>query len=191
MSESLTKTHTYTEADCVIRPGEGKTVDSGMVLKIRANDMDGYFSMMEGCLDPKQLLAPHTHQRETQAVYVIDGELEFEVGGEGGLRFTAGKGSYVIKPKGVEHCFWNASDRPVPYIELSTGQNFESFQLTTDQVNKVRVGRNADTQFEMKIHFERIPSLLRRHGLTSVSGMKTPGPVDAATVFDLLKPLMS
>jgi len=190
MTDTLTHTNTYDAESCVIRPGEGEKVDSGMVLKIRARDMDGYFSMMEGCLQPKQLLAPHTHLRETQAVYVIRGELEFEVGGEGGLRFTAGTGSYIIKPKGVEHSFWNASDEPVPYIELSTGQNFESFQVSTNQANKVRVSREAASKFDMKIHVERIPKMLRDHGLTSVSGMKLPGSLDAARVIDLLKPIL-
>jgi len=178
MTDTLTATTTFSADGCVIRPGEGRKVDSGMTLKILAKDMDGYFSMMEGCLQPKQLLAPHTHQRETQAVYVIEGgALEFEVGGEGGMRFTAGAGSYVIKPKGVEHCFWNAGESPVRYIELSTGSNFEAFQKTTDQGNKIKVARDAASKFEMTIHVERIPGLLERHGLTSISGVKIPPPV--------------
>ncbi len=190
MTEKLTTENTYDVDSCCIRPGTGEKVDSGMILKIPAQAMEGYFGMMEGCLQPKQLLAPHTHLRETQAIYVIEGELEFEVGGEGGLRFMAEEGSYVIKPKGVEHCFWNALDRPLRYIELSTGQNFESFQRSTNQFDKVKVSREAATKFDMKIHFDRVPTLLRRHNLTSVSGMKLPGPLDAATVIDFLKPIL-
>ncbi len=190
MTETLTQTTTYDAQRCCIRPGQGEKVDSGMILKICAQDMDGYFSMMEGCLQGKQLLAPHTHLRETQAVYVIEGELVFEVGGEGGLQFTAEAGSYVIKPKGVEHCFWNPTDRPLKYIELSTGQNFESFQRSTNQRNKVKAIRESGTKFDMKIHVERIPSLLRRHGLTSVSGMKLPSALDAASLIDLVKPIL-
>jgi len=184
MTDTLTTSNTLSAADCVIRPGEGRKVDSGMTLKINAKDMDGYFGMMEGCLEPKQLLAPHTHERETQAVYVIEGgDLEFEVGGEGGLRFTAGVDCYVIKPKGVEHCFWNPGETPVRYIELSTGSNFEAFQKTTDQLNKVKVARDAASKFEMVIHVERIPTLLERHGLTSVSGVKISGPLHKVASF--------
>lgn len=47
---------------------------------------------------------PGTHTTEHQAIY-IEGYLEFEVGGEGGLRFAAGAGSYIIEPKGLSHCF--------------------------------------------------------------------------------------
>ncbi len=175
MTDTLTTTTTHSAEECVVRPGEGQRVGSGMILKINAKEMDGFFGMMEGCLEPKQLLAPHTHQRETQAVYVIEGgSLEFEVGGENGLRFTADPGCYVIKPKGVEHCFWNPGDTAVRYIELSTGANFEAFQKTTDQLNKVKVARDSASKFEMEIHLERIPGLMKRHGLQSVSGLKIP-----------------
>lgn len=190
MKETLTTSTTYKAENCVVRPGEGQRVDSGMVLKINAKDMDGFFGMMEGCLEPRQLLAPHTHERETQAVYVIDGgSLEFEVGGEGGLRFTADPGCYVIKPKGVEHCFWNPGDAPVRYIELSTGSNFEAFQRTTDQVNKFKVARDAASKFEMTIHVDRIPALMKRHGLKSVSGVKLSSTIaNIAEFFDKLLP---
>lgn len=189
MTARLETTKTYTAEDCIVRPGEGRKVDSGMTLKINATDMDGFFGMMEGCLEPKQLLAPHTHRRETQAVYVIEGgSLEFEVGGEGGLRFTADPDCYVIKPKGVEHCFWNAGDTPVRYIELSTGANFEAFQKTTDQLDKIKIARDAATEYEMKIHVERIPVLMKRHGLTSVSGLKMPFIRGIAALLEKLGP---
>ena len=188
MKDTLTVKTTYKAEECVVRPGEGRKVDSGMVLKVLSKDMDGYFSMMEGCLQAKELLAPHTHERETQAVFVIEGgDLEFEVGGEDGLRFTAGVGSYIIKPKGVEHSFWNPGDTPVRYIELSTGENFESFQLSTDQGNKLKVIRESITKHEMTIHVERIPKMMLRHGLKRVSGAKMPD-IDLSKLLDKLKP---
>lgn len=187
MTDTLTVNTTYKAEDCVVRPGEGEKVDSGMVLKINAADMEGYFGMMEGCLKGKQLLAPHTHERETQAVYVINGELEFEVGGEGGLRFMAETGSYIIKPKGIEHAFWNAGDDPVNYIELSTGSNFEDFQRSTDQFNKHKVMKESITKHSMTIHIERIPEMLERHGLTSVSGLNLPESVDAVKALGAIK----
>lgn len=189
MTDNLEKTITYTAEDCVVRPGEGRKVESGMTLKINANDMDGFFGMMEGTIEPKQLLPPHTHTRETQAVYVIGGgSLEFEVGGEGGLRFTADPDCYVIKPKGVQHAFWNEGDTPVKYIELSTGANFEAFQKSTDQRNKIKVAREAATEYDITIHIERIPGLMKRHGLTKVSGMKMPFIRGIAALVEKLGP---
>ena len=75
---------------------------------------------------PNELLAPHTHEHEAQLVYVITGELEFEVGGKDGLRFKAPAGSYVIKPVGIEHAFWNKGAIPARYIELSGKEHFEN-----------------------------------------------------------------
>jgi len=54
------------------------------------------FFSNEGVIYPNELLAPHTHDHEAQLVYIITGELEFEVGGKGGLRFSAPAGSYII-----------------------------------------------------------------------------------------------
>ena len=64
-------------------------------------------------------------------MYVISGELEFEVGGADGLRFTVPAGSFVRKPAGIEHCFWNATGTPCEYIELSAGERFQQMVEAT------------------------------------------------------------
>ena len=90
----------------LIEKGTGEVIN-GSQIKIRAQQLGGAFSVMQADIAPHQLLAPHTHLHEDQAVFVISGSLEFEVGGEGGTRFTANPGDYVIKPRHVMHCFWN------------------------------------------------------------------------------------
>ena len=43
---------------------------------------------------------PHTHTKEDEAYYVIDGEVTFRVGDES---FEARPGSYVFLPRGIQH----------------------------------------------------------------------------------------
>ena len=119
-----------TTEDLLIRPrlGDGEKTATDMTIIARAEALGGDFTIMQGRIGPKRLLPPHTHTYEDQAVYLIEGTLEFEVGGEGGLRFRAEKGDWVLKPRGIQHTFWNPSeDVTVQYIELSGKDGFEKF----------------------------------------------------------------
>ena len=44
----------------------------------------------------------HTHDDHTDCFYVLEGEIQFTVEGE---TFTAGQGTFVAAPRGVEHRF--------------------------------------------------------------------------------------
>lgn len=156
----------------LVEPGGGEQIHS-MLVKVRSSQLGGDFSIMQATVEPHQLLAPHTHQHEDQAVFVIEGELEFEVGGEGGTRFTARKGAYVIKPRQVMHCFWNNTDHTVHYIELSGRDGFEGFVDSTAD-GAVKAAVKAEEDYGVTFHPERIPGLLKKHGLTSVAGMGMP-----------------
>ncbi len=156
----------------LIEPGEGELIGS-MRIKVRAKQLGGDFSVMQATVEPHQLLVPHTHQNEDQAVFIIDGELEFEVGGEGGTRFTAKKGAYIIKPRGISHGFWNRTDQACHYIELSGREGFEHFVDDTAE-GALRAAKEAEKKYDVTFHVERVPSLMKEHCLTSVAGMEMP-----------------
>ena len=161
-------------ADLLVTPGAGETTASDMVIKFRSGLLGGDFSIMEGVVRPGELLAPHTHEHEDQAVYVIDGELEFEVGGADGLRFSAGAGSYVLKPRGISHGFWNVKDTTVRYIELSGRSGFEKFiDARQDGIGAMIEAAQGD--LGMTMHMDRIPALMKEHGLTGLAGVNEAG----------------
>ena len=153
-------------------PGEGEKTASDMVIKARAKEMAGDFSVMEGTIFPHELLAPHTHDHEAQLVYVINGELEFEVGGEDGLNFKAGAGSYVIKPKGIMHAFWNNTDEEVKYIELSGRNYFEGFVDSKKKGNLHAITHSKD--HGMDTHMKDTIRLMKKHKLSGLSMMEFP-----------------
>ena len=66
-------------------------------------DTDGRYSLAEVVI-PKAggEPPPHTHTREDEAYYILEGKLTFRVGGQ---TVEAGPGDYVWLPRGVEHSF--------------------------------------------------------------------------------------
>ncbi len=167
----------YETKDLLIRPqlGEGEKTATDMLIIARSKMLGGDFSIMQGTIGPRELLAPHTHEHEDQAVFIISGELEFEVGGEGGLRFSAGPGDYVLKPRGVEHCFWNLSEtETVHYIELSGRDGFEKF-VDGRSKGLLRWQAEAHIKLDIDTSFLRIPILLKRHGLTGLASATYSG----------------
>lgn len=161
----------YRVQDLLFNPaeGDGEKTATDMTIIGDVDMLDG-FSIMHGVVPAKSLLAPHTHADEAQAIYVISGSLEMEVGGEDGLRFSAQAGSYVLKPKGVEHCFWNLGDEDVQYIELNNGPKFAGFVRSRSE-GAVRSTLHAEADYDVKANPKRIPKLLlknRLRGLASV-----------------------
>jgi mannose-6-phosphate isomerase-like protein (cupin superfamily) len=56
---------------------------------------------------------PHIHRNHEEGFYVLEGELEFTVGGE---RITAPAGTFVMVPIGVLHTFGNARAERVRFL---------------------------------------------------------------------------
>ncbi len=159
----------YTVQELLRLPGEGEKINA-MTIKARVSDLSGQFGIMEAELPAKTMIAPHHHEHEAQAVFVISGELEFEVGGEGGLRFTAPAGSYIIKPRRVQHCFWNARNEPSRYIELSGNCGFEDFVEDAANANPIAI-KKAEDVHQTFFAVDRVPRLLAQHRLKALHGM--------------------
>lgn len=162
----------YTLESLLKLPGQGETTSSDMVIKAGVEDLEGDFSVMEGVIHPHELLAPHTHEHEAQLVYIISGELEFEVGGEDGLKFTATAGSYVIKPKGIMHAFWNKTEEPARYIELSGKEYFQNFVKSKAEGDLYAIAHAKD--FGMTTHMTDSVRLMMSNKLTGLSMMEFP-----------------
>lgn len=161
--------------DLVRTSGQGDKTASDMTVIFRSALLGGDFSVMEGEVRPGHLLAPHTHTHEDQLVFLLEGDLEFEVGGKGGLRFKAAKGDYVLKPRGISHGFWNTGETTVRYIELSGRDGFEKF-IDSRSEGVVHFVKNARETLDMQIHAERIPALMLEHRLTGLAGVNLSGP---------------
>ena len=111
----------------VVRPGEGTLADIGglgVQFKIWGDQTRGGLSIVEHPMEPGRLVPPHVHQTEDELSYVLEGTFGLRVGDDVA---TAGPGSYVYKPKGVPHTFWNAGPEQARLIEIIWPAGFERF----------------------------------------------------------------
>ena len=161
--------------DLVVRPGQGEKTASDMLMIFRSAKLAGHFSIMLGEVRPKELLSFHTHTNEDQHMYIINGELQFEVGGKDGIRFTAGAGDNVLKPRGSSHGFWNLGDETVRYIETSTSDGFEKFvDSRSDGLGAMLSG--ATSELGMSFETQRSIEVMKEFGLTGLAGANLPPP---------------
>lgn len=65
-------------------------------------DTGGQFALMDNTIVAGHEPPPNTHSREDEALYVLEGEVEFQVGND---LTTARSGDFVLLPCGVEHTF--------------------------------------------------------------------------------------
>jgi quercetin dioxygenase-like cupin family protein len=93
--------------------------------KVTAGASGGSLLIEEWGLPPGEMIPPHTHTREDECSYVLEGELACYVGGE---VVVAPAGSYVVKPRGIPHAFYNAGSETVRVMEILTpGESFEGY----------------------------------------------------------------
>lgn len=67
---------------------------------------------------------PHTHTREDELFFVIEGELTFTVGE---TQLTAGPGSFVFAKRGERHTFHNAGDKPARFLITIVPAGLDAF----------------------------------------------------------------
>jgi quercetin dioxygenase-like cupin family protein len=160
----------------VIGPGEGAHLPVlGITHKIGAGGSGVSLTVEEWDLLPGQMIPPHTHAREDECSFVLEGELTCYVGGE---IVVAPKGSYVVKPRGVSHAFYNAGAERVRVMEiLAPGSNFEGYFDEYEEIASKLASREIDEAEHRRIraqlgerygitwHNERIPEVEARFGI--------------------------
>lgn len=110
-------------------PGEGQSVwlvGDLITLKIDSEDNGGAFAVIEETSPPGGGPPPHLHQQEDEALYVLEGEVEFLVG-EDTIKADAGSCAYV--PRGLLHTFKNVGTTPSRVLGVITPGGFEKFFL--------------------------------------------------------------
>ena len=110
----------------------------GTLLSIVATgaETDGKLAVMEqrarrGFSPPR-----HVHHREDTAMFVIDGALTVDVGGE---QRTVAAGGFVWLPRDVPHTFRVDSDQ-ARFLELVTPPGFEQYHVdASDPATEIRI----------------------------------------------------
>ena len=108
----MTTTHAPTTNGYAVAPGEGERiwiVGDTMTIKASAGSTAGNLTLVENLTAPGGGPPPHTHTREDEFFYVLDGTFEIRIGPE---VHTVGAGGFAYVPRGTVHNFRNADDVP-------------------------------------------------------------------------------
>ncbi|MDX1378784.1 MAG: cupin domain-containing protein [Anaerolineales bacterium] len=90
----------------VVPPAEGQSWDLGsrITCKVTSESTSGEYTVLEVLLETGQGSPLHVHRRETETIYVAEGEC---VVGDGGQDWTVEAGSLIVFEKDTPHFFRN------------------------------------------------------------------------------------
>jgi gentisate 1,2-dioxygenase len=80
---------------------------------------------------------------------------------------TAEPGTWLVKPRGQWHTFWNAGDDPCHVIEIVSPAGFETYfeEVAAAQGDTERLAQ-INEKYGIDMDFESVPELCERFGLT-------------------------
>jgi quercetin dioxygenase-like cupin family protein len=93
-------------------------------MRATAAQTGGVLGMVEQIIEPGFASPYHTHQREDEAFYVIDGEIRFF---SGDRSWVCGPGGFAFLPRAVPHGFRVESETPARVLLLAAPAGFEGF----------------------------------------------------------------
>jgi mannose-6-phosphate isomerase-like protein (cupin superfamily) len=99
----------------LLAPGEGRSVSlrgTEVRFKVGSDDAEGA-SCVEFTAAPGFDTGLHVHERLEETWYILEGEIEFQVGDE---VFEAAPGACVFVPPRVPHAFANRTDAPARFL---------------------------------------------------------------------------
>jgi len=97
------------------------------VIQATGDTTNGAFGLIESSMMPPGFGSPyHTHHREDEAFYVLQGEIAIVLDGKWKV---AGAGEYVFGPREIPHGFQVVGSAPARLLLLCSPAGFENFVL--------------------------------------------------------------
>ena len=93
-----------------------------MTLKASAGQTNGQFSLIEQLLPPGFATPLHTHHREDEAFYILQGRFTFFVGD---AVLHVEPGAFVFLPRDLPHAFRVEGNAPARLLQLTTPAGLE------------------------------------------------------------------
>ena len=92
--------------------------------KVTGNQTNGALTIIEQVIQPQNGPPPHTHRKEDEAFYVLEGRFSFLMGDK---QNVFEKGSFVYVPKGTLHTFKNIDEQQGKLMVIITPAGLEEF----------------------------------------------------------------
>lgn len=165
-------------------PSEGLALlagGSGTIFKLWAEELDGSISIVEHPIEPGVLVPPHVHSREDQVSLVLEGTVGMLVGDQ---TLHCPAGSYVCKPRGLPHAFWNETSLPARLAEICVPGGVERYmQRLFDHLIAQQGSPNPQflhaltEEYGIRLVPELAVQLSARHGV-QLMGTRPPAGID-------------
>ena len=95
-----------------------------VTIKATTRPTNGSLTVLELVIGPKKGPALHTHLREDELWYVLEGDFRFKAGG---AMLRASTGGMAFGPRGTAHAFQNVGDTPGRLLVVTTPSGLERF----------------------------------------------------------------
>jgi quercetin dioxygenase-like cupin family protein len=149
----------------VVKPGEGRSVSlggMGVVFKLSGADTGGAFAIVEHPIEPGRLVPPHVHQYEDEYSYVLEGTIGARVGEH---EVAAGPGTYLFKPRGLMHTFWNAGPAPARILEIIAPAGFEAYFAELAEAGDPGTRQELAVKYGLTYSSEWVEGLMSQYNL--------------------------
>lgn len=96
----------------IVLPGEGKVyqvLGTVTTLLARSQDTGGDCEVIESAILPETALPPHFHRQSDELVYILEGSITLQIGGQ---MIEAPTGSFAFIPRGTIHALHNETAVP-------------------------------------------------------------------------------
>jgi quercetin dioxygenase-like cupin family protein len=109
-----------------LAPGEGSTlvnpVGGHVTFKARGAETGGTMTVLETVVSPGDGPPLHVHKADDEAIYILEGEIDFRVGDE---VHENRPGSFVFVPRGTPHTFQNVGSDDARMLLIFTPAGIE------------------------------------------------------------------
>jgi mannose-6-phosphate isomerase-like protein (cupin superfamily) len=106
--------------------GEGTLLETptgdSVYVKTNTRNTQGSLTVLEFVISPKNGPALHTHVREDEVWYVLEGDFRFKAGD---AMFHVSEGGMAFGPRGMPHNFQNVGDAPGRLLVITSPSGAE------------------------------------------------------------------
>jgi len=159
-----------TDGFVVLQRGEGEPQSIGQMTQLMGREewTAGAYCIHDQMMAPRLMSAVHAHARDDQVAWVLEGALVCWVDG---VEREVQAGGYALRPAGLPHAMWNASEEPARFLEItSPGARHQHYMarlsalIDSGEANAATVGALA-TEFGITFYPDETERLHERLGL--------------------------
>ena len=152
-------------------PLEAGIVGMNVRTIIRSSQTNMQFSSVEMAIAPKHMgPPPHLHKDLDEIMFVLEGTATVMVDGKIEEVQTGG---WHLRPRKLEHTYWNATDKTLRFIDMYFNQNFEDYLEELYVKIFPEMIKNNLTPNDPKIG-KRLAELDQKFGITTFAEKRKP-----------------